>query len=131
MTTKNRKTLFQRLKRSLEEGIAHVEGERKLRTVEVPEPPPDIDGATLAKMRLQAAMSQAIFAKLLNVSIKTLQSWEQGTRRPSEAARRLIQVFSEQPALFCRIAGLPEICLKGIQVKQHGKGRRKIVMGKR
>jgi len=53
-------------------------------------------------------MSQPIFAKLVNVAVKTLQSWEQGARRPSEAARRLIQVFSERPAMLCRIAGLPE-----------------------
>lgn len=128
MTTKTRKPLFERLKQGLDEGIAHVQGEMTLRTVEVPEEPPEIDGETLAALRAQAAMSQSVFAKLLNVSTKTLQSWEQGVRHPSEASRRLIQVFSLQPAMFCRIVGLPEISLTGVQTKQTAKGQRKLVI---
>ena len=128
MTTKRRKPLFERLKQGLEEGITHVQGELTLRTVEVPEEPPEIDGETLAALRAQAAMSQAVFAKLLNVSTKTLQSWEQGVRQPSEASRRLIQVFSEQPEMLCRIVGLPEISLKGVQTKQTASGQRKVVI---
>jgi putative transcriptional regulator len=42
-------------------------------------------------------MSQAMFARLLNVSPKTVQSWEHGTRKPSQAALRLIQVFEQNP----------------------------------
>lgn len=128
MTTKRRKPLFERLKQGLEEGIAHIQGELTLRTVEVPEEPPEIDGKTLAALRAQAAMSQAVFAKLLNVSTKTLQSWEQGVRQPSDASRRLLQVFSEQPEMLCRIVGLPEITLKGVQTKQTASGQRKVVI---
>ena len=45
-----------------------------LRTVEVPEEPPENDGTRLTALRTQAAMSQSVFAKLLNASTKTLQS---------------------------------------------------------
>lgn len=128
MTTKRRKPLFERLKQGLEEGIAHVQGELTLRTVEVPEEPPEIDGETLSALRAQAAMSQAVFAKLLNVSTKTLQSWEQGVRQPSEASRRLLQVFSEQPEMLCRIVGLPEISLTGVHIKQTANGHRQLVI---
>ena len=128
MTTNRRKPLFERLKQGLEEGIAHVQKGLTLRTVEVPEEPPEIDGPTLAAMRVQAAMSQSVFAKLLNVSTKTLQSWEQGVRRPSDASRRLLQIFSEQPGMLCRIVGLPEISLQGIQTKQTANGQRKVVI---
>jgi DNA-binding transcriptional regulator YiaG len=38
-------------------------------------------------------MSKAIFAGMLNLSTKTVQSWEEGVRKPSQAALRLIQVF--------------------------------------
>lgn len=131
MTTKRRKPLFERLKQGLEEGITHAKGELTLRTVEVPEEPPEIDGETLAALRTQAAMSQAVFAKLLNVSTKTLQSWEQGVRQPSEASRRLLQVFSQQPEMLCRIVGLPEISLKGVHVKQTASGHRKVVIENR
>ena len=128
MTTKRRKPLFERLQQGLEEGIAHVQGTLTLRTVEVPEEPPEIDGETLAALRAQAAMSQAVFAKLLNVSTNTLQSWEQGVRQPSEASRRLLQVFSEEPAMLCRIVGLPEISLIGVETKQTASGQRKLVI---
>ena len=40
MSAKRRKPLFERLKKGLEEGIAHTQGELTLRTVEVPEEPP-------------------------------------------------------------------------------------------
>jgi putative transcriptional regulator len=128
MTIRERKPLFERLQQGLEEGIAHAQGELTLRTVPVPEEPPEIDAKTLAALRAQTAMSQAVFAKMLNVSTKTLQSWEQGLRRPSHASRRLIQVFSEHPAAVCRSAGLPVITLEGVEVERLPKGRRRIVV---
>jgi hypothetical protein len=51
-------------------------------------------------------MSQGVFARLLNVSVKTVQSWEQGERKPSHAALRLLQVLAEQPEMVCQIVGL-------------------------
>jgi putative transcriptional regulator len=52
-------------------------------------------------------MSQAVFAGVLNVSTKTVQSWEQGTRTPSQAALRLIQVFRQDPSRVLQAAGMP------------------------
>jgi len=130
MTTKKRKPLFERLTQGLEEGIAHTKGELTLRTVEVPEEPPEIDAKTLADLRARATMSQTVFAKMLNVSTKTLQSWEQGVRQPSDASRRLIQVFSIYPEVICRSVGLPEISLEGVEIKLLAKGRRRIVVKK-
>ncbi len=128
MTANSRKPLFERLKQGVEEGITHFKGELTLRTVEIPEEPPEIDGETLAAMRAQAAMSQSVFAKLLNVSTSTLQSWEQGVRQPSDASRRLLQVFVEQPGVLCRMVGLPKISLKGVQTKRKPNGQRKFVI---
>ncbi|HUG19106.1 MAG TPA: helix-turn-helix domain-containing protein [Planctomycetaceae bacterium] len=128
MTNDRRSRLFERLKQGLEEGIQHAKGELTLRTVEVPEEPPEIDAKTLAALRDRAAMSQAVFAKMLNVSTKTLQSWEQGVRQPSDASRRLIQIFSSDPEVICRSAGLPEIRLKGVAIEQLPQGRRRIVV---
>ena len=87
MTIKSRKPMFERLKQSLEEGIAHSRGELTLRNIEVPDDPPETDAATLAARRNKVAMSQRVFATLLNVSCKTLQSWEQGAQKPSEGRR--------------------------------------------
>jgi transcriptional regulator with XRE-family HTH domain len=52
-------------------------------------------------------MSQAVFAQLLNVSTKTVQSWEQGSRKPSQASLRLIQILEQSPESVFQAAGLP------------------------
>ena len=51
-------------------------------------------------------MSQAVFARMLNVSTKTVQSWEQGQRSPSQAALRLIQVFRQNPSSLLGVVGM-------------------------
>jgi len=130
MKTRDRKPLFERLRNGLSDGIAHAKGERTLRTVTMPDPPPEIDATTLANVRAQSAMSQRVFARMLNVSPKTVQSWEQGVRRPSDASRRLLQVFCEEPEILCRIAGLPVVHLSGIRTKTLPSGVRKIVVSR-
>ena len=127
MTTK-RPPLFERLKQGLEEGIAHVKGDVSLRTVEVPEEPPEIDGKTLAALRAQTDMSQALFAKMLSVSPQTVRNWERGVHSPSETSRRLIQIFSQHPEVVCQTVGLPEIKLTGVKIKAGGSGGRRIVV---
>ncbi len=41
--------------------------------------------------------TQAGFAELLGVSVKTLQNWEQGRRDPQGPAKRLLHVASRHP----------------------------------
>lgn len=127
---KGRKPLFERLKEGLEEAISHARGEIALRTTtyDLPEEPPEIDPETLVALRHQSMMSQAVFARLLNVSTKTVQSWEQGLRTPSHASRRLIQIYSEYPETVCQSVGIPPISLKGVAIKKVSPGHRKIVI---
>ena len=47
----------------------------------------------VALARRKAQLTQEQFAKLLGVSRRTLESWEQGARRPSGAAQSLIKLF--------------------------------------
>jgi putative transcriptional regulator len=98
------------IRKGLEEAIRHAKGEIALKTttLEMPDRPPDVEAEELVKLRLTNGMSQTIFARMLNVSAKTVQSWEQGQRKPSPAALRLIQVFRQDPAgliefLGCRL----------------------------
>ena len=107
-SSKRRKPLFERLKTGLEEGILHAKGEITLKTVpvEMPDRPPAIGAEELAKLRLESGMSQAVFAQMLNVSTKTVQSWEQGARKPSQAALRLLQVFRQNPSSLFQVAGM-------------------------
>lgn len=47
--------------------------------------------------RTKSGLSQAEFAKLLGVSVRTLQEWEQGRRQPSGAAKTLISIAERRP----------------------------------
>lgn len=61
----------------------------------------DVPAVTLA--RLKSGLSQADFANLLGVSVRTLQDWEQGRRQPSGAARTLITIAEQQPTILKQV----------------------------
>ena len=92
---------FEDLQSGLREGIAHFRGEIELKvtTVTLPDPPPPYDAARIRTLRTGLGFSQPYFSKLLNVSPKTVQSWEQGTRVPSQSSARLLQLI-ENPHLL-------------------------------
>jgi len=50
--------------------------------------------------RHKSKLSQAEFANLIGVSVRTLQAWEQGKRNPSGAAKTLIRVAQEHPEIL-------------------------------
>lgn len=54
----------------------------------------------VAAARLKTGLSQAQFAKALQISPRTLQEWEQGRRGPSGAARALIQIAFKHPEVI-------------------------------
>ncbi|EIC21993.1 helix-turn-helix domain-containing protein [Thiorhodovibrio frisius] len=54
----------------------------------------------VALARYRVKMPQSEFAKLLGVSVRTLQEWEQGRREPSDAARSLIRVAQKRPEVL-------------------------------
>lgn len=54
----------------------------------------------IASTRVKAGLSQSQFAKLLGVSVRTLQEWEQGRKQPSGAARTLLKIAQKHPELL-------------------------------
>lgn len=96
------------IRKGLEEAILHAKGEIALEstTLEMPDPPPEVGAKELTKLRLTSGMSQAVFARLLNVPTKTVQSWERGARKPSRAVLRLIQVFRQDPSAVLQVVGM-------------------------
>ncbi|MEZ5514314.1 MAG: helix-turn-helix domain-containing protein [Steroidobacteraceae bacterium] len=58
----------------------------------------------VADVRERTGLSQSEFARLLGVSIRTLQEWEQGRRAPSGAARTLILIAAKNPAMLADVA---------------------------
>jgi putative transcriptional regulator len=105
---RQRLPVVDQIRKGLQEAIRHAKGEITLKTtvLEMPDPPPTVDADELTALRRASGMSQAVFARMLNVSTKTVQSWEQGQRRPSQAALRLIQVFRRNPNGLMEIVGI-------------------------
>lgn len=51
-------------------------------------------------VREKVGVSQSSFAAMLNVSMRTLQEWEQGRRQPNGPARSLLAVAAKRPEVM-------------------------------
>jgi putative transcriptional regulator len=90
--------LFSELKESLGQALQHASGKRAdLRVTVLPAPPTPMSRSEIVHLRQQLNCSQAVFARLLNVSLKTVQAWEQGTREPGDAALKLLTIARKKP----------------------------------
>jgi putative transcriptional regulator len=86
-----KKTLFNDLLQSLKEAKAIAKGDAKAsRRFKITEP----DAKTV---REQIGLSQSEFARLMRVSVKTLQNWEQHRRSPTGPAAALLKIVSVAP----------------------------------
>jgi len=99
MKKQKKLSVFEQIKAGLEDSVAYSKGTLSLKTSELPVPPPAVTATDVRALRQSLHMSQAVFAATLNVSPKTIQSWEQGRREPSDAALRMIQVVQLNPAV--------------------------------
>ncbi|MHB1516497.1 MAG: helix-turn-helix domain-containing protein [Acidiferrobacteraceae bacterium] len=59
----------------------------------------------VVQARLRSGLSQARFAEVLGVSVRTLQDWEQGRRNPSGAASTLLKIAASHPEVIREAAG--------------------------
>ena len=51
-------------------------------------------------IRIRHCMTQRLFAEAMGVSVKTVESWESGTNRPSGIANRMLQLLRQDDSLF-------------------------------
>jgi putative transcriptional regulator len=88
---------FDELKKAVQMMGRHMKGEKVagLRITEVPEP-------DAKQIREAAAVSQAEFARLIGVNLRTLQNWEQQRSRPTGAARALLKIVAANPRAALR-----------------------------
>lgn len=83
------------------EGIQDIKarkvGGKVLRTNHVKEP------ATPQEIRSKLNLSQVAFAGLMGVSLRTVQDWEKGRRKPSGPAEALLRIAEQKPEVFTQI----------------------------
>jgi putative transcriptional regulator len=68
-----------------------------LRSVEIPPRPKPMKPADIRALRESLNASQALFARLLNVSSNAVESWEQGIREPRQATIKLLYIARKHP----------------------------------
>lgn len=85
------------LKASFEDILDYRKGKITLRseTIELPEPPLEYTAKDIKHIRAKGNYSQAVFAMILNVNVRTIQSWESGIRVPTHSALRLLEIIDK------------------------------------
>src|SRR5439155_17760998 len=96
-----KRKVYADLKVALEEALAYERGEKiNLRTTEVPAPAKKISPKEIRAIRRTLHASQVTFARLINVSPNTVESWEQGVRQPRQAALKLLTIARKHPRVL-------------------------------
>lgn len=62
-----------------------------------------VDISFVVSARHHVGLTQSQFARLLGVSIRTLQGWEQGRIKPSGAAQTLIRIANAHPEVLLEL----------------------------
>ncbi len=81
------------IRASWQEALKYVRGE-KADVIVHRVVPRDTD---VREARLKLGLSQRQFASFIGTAVGTVRKWELGTRRPSGAARTLIEVIKSEP----------------------------------
>ncbi len=82
----------------------HAAGKLELRTTRLPQPLTAMDKTEVVNIRESLNFSQAVFAAHLNVSVKTVQSWEQGINQPAGASLKLLSIIRRKPSLLIELS---------------------------
>ena len=63
------------------------------------------DAVDIRKLRKSVKVSQSQFARMIGVSVDTVQNWEQGRRTPRGPAMALLRVFEQNPKVVVGALG--------------------------
>jgi putative transcriptional regulator len=94
---------FAELKAGAEEALGHARGDKiTLHTHSSPRRrrPSVFTPERIRSIRLRLNVSQPVFADMLYVAKDTAAKWEQGLRKPSGSALRLLEIAEEQPQVL-------------------------------
>lgn len=103
MARKKHSEFFELLHGALKEGVEALEAGQTLTTreVQIPDPPAEMSAGEIAAFRKKKLrVSQRVFAGMLNASPQTVHAWEQGRKRPSGIALRLLRLMESRPEIL-------------------------------
>ncbi len=85
---------FKELLESIREGMAINRGEQE------PSRSFHFSSCDVHSIRNKFGFSQREFAMLLGISVRTLQNWENGHRKPTGTAKVLLEIIDKYPDVF-------------------------------
>ena len=81
-------------------GIKTSFTQKELDSLGVEIPAVQLSTHQIKEIRERLNLSQAVFAKLLNVSPSSIRQWEQGKRKPTGATQVLLELLQKSPHLL-------------------------------
>jgi putative transcriptional regulator len=107
--TKKARSLFDELMEGVDDMRRHREGKITLRSHDLTERSPLAVNAQLIRdTRDHLNVSRAVFARGLRVSVRTLESWEQGRAQPNAQAAALILMVRRYPDTLRKLQSLDD-----------------------
>jgi putative transcriptional regulator len=94
----SKRDIGQEILEGIQDIKAHKAGKKTLRTHTLKAPAP------VRVIRKRLKLSQSAFAGLMGVSVRTIQDWEQGRRKPSGPAVALLRIAEQKPDVFVRLS---------------------------
>lgn len=89
--------MFDLLVQSVKEGGEILKGKREPASIY------QISSIDVKTLRQELDLSRTKFAAALSVSERTVESWEQGKRRPSGSDRKLMGIMRRHPELLSEL----------------------------
>jgi len=81
----------------VDSGIKTSFTEKELNSLGIKIPEVNLTIYQIKEIRENLKLSQAVFAKLLNVSPSSIRQWEQGRRQPTGATKVLLDLLKRSP----------------------------------
>lgn len=90
---------FESIKKGLEEALDYEQGRGNARRIKkTVKPIEHYSAEEVRQIRINADLSQALFAQFMGVSKKTVEAWEAGRNTPNGTARRMLYLIKNDPA---------------------------------
>ena len=92
---------YNEIMQGLQEALAYVSGDSSVNApvhkMSVSSVPASFTPEEIKEIRLNAKMTQSIFASCIGVTKKAVEAWEGGRSKPDGAARRTLGLFKQNP----------------------------------